>query len=416
MGVPDSNVVDAQDSGPTPFDAGPPPPCVTMAGTRHILDRPGNDRVREPSTLAAMQGGGFLVGLRRYDLAPRDAGAPDAAAGPAFLTDTVDLIALTEDGSPRGAALRLYDGVGHGTTLDDPLLFPTATGAFVLFREQRGLNASDPSFFIRLRAASVDTVGMGAPSTVLREDYARPNMARLTNGNLLGVASVIQEISDSGIPTISPVSMYLAPDGTNLRNDVDINSFVPVDAANSVVRATDDGGAVFVARTNNHLGFLRFTPAGVFDSHGIYEVRTATIPRLDDAASAGDGIVGVYTVAIGARSEVHVIVAGLDTGLRLDRELESFAGEGSTVATAINAYGGVALLWRRGVDANARVRIAVIAPDGTIRVNPTDLVAAANIEGHILAHASGRDISFIVQDGLPPTWGYTFGRACIPGM
>ena len=98
--------------------------------------------------------------------------------------------------------------------------------------------------------------------------------------------------------------------------------------------------------------------------------------------------------------------------------LETFSGEGPTQVTVVPAYGGAALLWRRGVDARARVRVAVVAPDGTIRVAPTDLMMAPNIEGKLAATVvNGRELVFVARDGIRSAmWGYSFGRACIPGM
>jgi hypothetical protein len=62
------------------------------------------------------------------------------------------------------------------------------------------------------------------------------------------------------------------------------------------------------------------------------------------------------------------------------------------------------------------VRVAVVAPDGTIRVTPTDLVSAPNVTGRLAAVAQGRRVSFVAQDGTAPAWGYTFGQACLPAM
>jgi hypothetical protein len=250
-------------------------------------------------------------------------------------------------------------------------------------------------------------------------------MAEVTSGDLLGAAVRIDGVTDAGA-TVVPVGMFLAPDGGSLQpGDLTLTGVVPPDLQSAVMRATDDGGAVLFGRTLNppQFGFVRFYAAGNVDPYGFHPVFGAAVPTVPgptafalDAATVSDAIVAVWSRQVGGRAEVHVVVAGPSGRLRLDQEVESFAGEGATEASAVPAYGGVALLWKRGVDAAARVRVAVVAPEGTVRVPPTDLVAAPDIDGRVVALADGRTVSFVARDGQNRAWGYTFGRACIPGM
>jgi hypothetical protein len=413
--APDIVVPDVQDTGPDVpphFDAGPAPACAVTAMARHVIDRPGGDRVAEPSALVPVAGG-FLAGLRRFDFAPMDGGVLDGGRVPTT-RDSTEILPLDPDGTPRSAPITFYDGAPVGTVTDAPLLFPAPSGAYVIFQESRG-NASDPDFVLRLRGGTVDAMGRGAAPGVLRERYTRPTMTALADGNLLGVSSRFGAVTDGGIVVATPMSLLLGPDGRNVRSqDVNINTFVPLDATVPVMRPTATG-AVMVMRTGGHVGILRFDATGTLDAHGLSEVRGATIPSLDDAAAAGDGVVAVWSrTQPGGRTEVHVVVSSQQGELRLDRELESFTGEGQTVASAVPAYGGVAVLWKRGVDAAARVRVAVVQPDGVVRLAPRDLVAAPNIEGRVVAVASGRRVDFLVRDGIGArAWGYTFGSACI---
>lgn len=411
--VPSDIATDTAPEAPPPFDAGPEPACTVKPVARHIIDRPGGDRVADPSSLLPVMDG-FLVGLRRVDLSSVDGGTTDGGSlRPS--RDSVELLPLDREGLPRSGTVTLYDGVPNGTVTDIPQLFPSPMGAFVVFQESRG-NASDPNFLLRLRSTVVNASGVGVSPSVLRERYPRPVMTALASGNLLGVSARIDPIGDSGVVSATPMSMYLSSDGTNLRpQDVNINAFVPLDITDAVLRPAPDGGARMVFRTQGHMGFLRFDATGAIDARGVYEVRGATIPSLDDAAVAGDAVVGVWSrTQPGGRTEVHVVVASDRGQLRLDREIESYTGEGGTVATAVRAYGGVAILWRRGVDTAARVRVAVVQPDGVVRVSPTDLVAAPGVEGRIVAVTEGRKVSFVVRDVQRRVWGYTFGTACIP--
>jgi hypothetical protein len=394
-----------------PFDAGPRPECTATAQARHILDRPGGDRIADPSALVRVDGG-FLAGLRRVDYAAPDGGVTDGGRVPTS-RDSIELLALGPDGTPRSGPNMFFDGAPDGTVTDLPLLFATPTGAYVVFQESRG-TTRDPDFLLRLRASAVDALGQGALPAELRPRYVRPTMTTLANGDLLGVAAEFGAIGDGGVVGVTPMSMLLAPDGTNLRpRDVSILSSVPLDAADAVMRATEEG-AVMVMRTHGRMGLLPFRAEGIPLPAGILEVRGATVPVLDDAAVAGDGVVGVWSRTQRETTEVHVVVASQRGELRLDHELERFEGEGSTSVTAVPAYGGVAVFWRRGLDANARVRFAVVQPDGVVRTPPRDLVAAPGLSGRVLALVDGRRVEFLARDGqTAANWGYTFGTACL---
>ncbi len=394
------------------FDAGPAPACTAMAAARHIVDRPGGDRAQDPSSFVSVTGG-YLVGLRRIDSAAPDAGLNDAGRLP-IVRDSADLLALDADGMPRGTTVSLYDGVPMGTTPDGPLLFSGGSSAFAVFQEVRG-TASAPDFMLRLQSTTVDAMGMGPLPTLLRDHYPRPSMAQLGDRNLVGVTVRFDIDPDGGIPTATPTAMYLSPSGMNLRPlDVNINSYVPMDVNEPVMRGADDGGSYYVYRSNGHVGFLRFAPNGVIDPRGAVEVNAPAIGTLDDAASVSDGVIAASSRQSGTTTEVRVIVSGPRGALRLDRVLETYMGEGPTVATVVPAYGGVAVLWRRGVDAAARVRFAIVAPDGVVRAGPMDLLPAPGIEGRVLAVVDGRTVAFVVRDGMAPRWGYSFGRACLP--
>jgi hypothetical protein len=328
--------------------------------------------------------------------------------------DSIDVLALADDGTPRGPATLLYDGAPANATTDNPVLVPSGTGAFLVFQESHGM-VGDPGFFVRLRGGVIDAMGMGASPGIFRANYTRPEFTALANQNLFGFSSRVESNSDAGA-VVTPVSMYVTPTGGMIRaNDGDLTNIVPPDAQPFVLTPSDDGGAILVMRTGGQLGLLHFSSQGIADAHGLYTLQGTALPVLDDAASVADGVVAAWSRSNGGTAEVHVLVASDRGALRLDRMLESFMNEGDTVASVVPAYGGAAVLWRRGTGAAARVRFAIVSPDGTVRSEPADLVAAPNVNGRVVAVAHGRRVSFVARDGNAPAWGYTFGQACLPG-
>ncbi|HEX6240206.1 MAG TPA: hypothetical protein VFZ61_04915, partial [Polyangiales bacterium] len=88
----------------------------------------------------------------------------------------------------------------------------------------------------------------------------------------------------------------------------------------------------------------------------------ASSPDVGKVALAADGLdTSLPTRSVDIPFALGVLRAffalawmvGPNLGAVIKRQLEAFDGEGPTVATAARAYGGVALFWRRGVDANA---------------------------------------------------------------
>jgi hypothetical protein len=403
-----------------PFDAGPLPACEETASAWRVVDRPGGDRLSDPAQMLAVDNG-FLVSARyieeRFESAG-DGGAGDASPDGAIvpvtvLADRAIVIPLAEDGTAR-PAVTLLDGASAGTTLSPPRLHRTLAGALALFQEIRG-NASSPDFMLRLHGAVIGNDGVAGPARVLRERVSQPDSTAIAAG-IFGTASRIESVGDGGIVAATPISFLLDAQGGNVRPaDNLLTSAWPLEIFEQRMRTRPDNGAVLVYRGRGTLSFIPFNGQGVPEATGTYDVLGTTIPTLDDAAAVGDAVIAAWSRNIAGTTEVHVIVAGLDHRLRLDRELERFSGEGPTVVTVVPAYGGAALLWRRGVDGNARVRVAVVAPDATVRVAPTDLVAAPNLEGRIAAVADGRRLSFVARDGIrADRWGFTFGRACLP--
>lgn len=403
----------AQDAPPEAafFDPGPSPACSEPGSARHVIDRPGGDRVAEPAALVAVSDG-FLATARRTDNA---APLPDGTLPPP-LRDSVELFALGQDGAPRGQR-NAYDARTAGTQVDTPLLFAREGGAIVLFQESRS-NASAADFLLQLRGGAVDGAGTGAEPAVLRERYPRPTMTRLNDGTLLGVTSRVAAVTPTGMVTTEPVAMHLRPDGTNVAPDASINAFLPFDVLDAVLRASDDGGARLAYRLNGRLGFLRFRPDGAVDARGPIEVRGSEVPDIDDAVAAGDGLVVVGARAAGDSAEVRVTVAGDQGDLRLSRVLETVPlSEGLPAPTAYRGYGGAVLLWTRGATANAKIRVAVVAPDGRVLLEPRDLVSSPDSYGRVAAVVNGRSVSLLVRDGvIPSRWGYSFARACVPSF
>ncbi|MBL8685719.1 MAG: hypothetical protein JNK05_41465 [Myxococcales bacterium] len=421
--VTDSAVADTgADARPPPFDAGPAPMCTITAEARHIVDRPGGDRLADPAQLLAVQGG-FLVSARYVE--ERAAGAGDGGVGdasdsgtiapPVVVADRSIVLPLGADGAPR-PAVTLYDGTPMMTSTTAPRLHRTPTGALAILQEVRG-NASSPDFLLRLHAAEIANDGTASMARVIRDRVALPDTTVMGAG-IFGTSARVESIGDAGLVAASPISILLDSMGRDARPaDVLLTNIWPIEVLEQRMRTRADNGAVLVYRRGTQMAFIPFDARGVPEPTGTFDVVGATVPSLEDAAAVGDGVIGVWSRNIAGTTEVHVVVAGNDHRLRLDQELERFSGEGPTVVSVVPAYGGAALVWRRGVDARARVRVAVVAPDGTIRVAPTDLVSAANIEGRIAVVSDGRQLTFVARDGIrADRWGYTFGRACLPAM
>jgi hypothetical protein len=411
----------AVDVAPPPYDAGPAPSCEGAASARRIVDRPGGDRIADPGELLSV-GDGYLLGAKYVEerLGDPDGGVGDASleAGavihPTVISDRSIVIPLAADGAAR-PAVTLYDGAGEGAATSAPRLHRTSAGALALFQEVRN-NASAPNFLLRTRAAVLGADGAVRSMRIARERVSLPDSTVVAQG-IFGVAARIESIGDGGIVAASPISLLLDQQGMDARPaDTLLTSVFPTEALEPRMRPRADGGALLLFRHEGRLGFIPFDGRGVAEPARSYEVVGATIPTLDDAAVVSDGVVAAWSRTLaGGMTEVHVVVASRNYELRLDREIERYAGEGPTSVTVIPAYGGAALLWKRGVDAMARVRVAVVAPDGTIRVAPTDLIPVPGAEGRLSAVADGRRITFVVRDGTrADRWGYTFGRACIP--
>jgi hypothetical protein len=408
------------DRAPTPFDAGPAPSCTVTASVRHIVDRPGGDLLADPAQLLATSDG-FLVAARYVQQrvgADSDAGAEDASHGGGtipvtVLADRSIVLPLDADGTPR-APVTLRDGVMEGTAMSAPRLHRTMNGVLALFQEVRG-NASAPNFLLRLHAALLANDGSIMSSRVVRERVALPDSTVITAG-VFGTTSRVESVTDGGIVAATPISLLLDAQGMDVRPlDVVLTNIWPNELRESRMRARPDGGAMLVYRNGSRLAFIPFDARGVPEPTGSFDVVGPEIPVLDDATVVGDGVIAGWSRNIAGTTEVHVVVAGFDHGVRLDRELDRFTGEGPTTVSVVPAYGGAALVWRRGVDANARVRIAIVAPDGTVRVPARDLVMAPNIEGRLQVESDGATLTFVVRDGTrPDRWGYTFGRACVP--
>jgi len=410
----------AADRGPMPFDAGPPPSCTVMAVARHIIDRPGGDRLSDPAQLLATADG-FLVAARYVQ--ERVGADPDAGAGDAspeggtlpvtVLADRSIVIPLAVDGTPR-AAVTLRDGVSEGTALSAPRLHRTPNGALALFQEVRG-SASAPNFLLRLHATALANDGAIASTRVARERVALPDSTTMAAG-IFGTASRVEAVGDGGVVSASPISVLFDTQGMDVRAaDVLLTNIWPIELFENRMRTRPDGGAMLVYRRGIQLAFIPFDARGVPEPTGTFDVHGPEVPVLDDATVVGDGVIAGWSRNIAGTTEVHVVVAGFDHGARLDQELDRFTGEGPTTVSVVPAYGGAALLWRRGVDANARVRVAIVAPDGTVRVPARDLVMAPNIEGRLAVESDGATLTFVARDGIrADRWGYTFGRACVP--
>ncbi len=410
----------AIDRGPTPYDAGPPPSCAVMASARHIVDRPGGDRLADPAQLLATSDG-YLVAARYVEERAAsadggvDASADGAVAPSVTVADRSIVLPLAADGAPRPAVV-LRDGATDATSLTAPRLHRTMTGALALFQEVRG-SASAPNFLLRLHASALGNDGAVASTRVARERVALPDSTAMAAG-IFGTAARVEAVGDGGIVAASPISLLFDSQGMDARaTDVLLTSSWPVELFDTRMRTRPDGGAMLVYRRAAQLAFIPFDARGVPEAAGTFDVNGPVVPVLDDAAVVGDGVVAAWSRNVAGTTEVHVVVAGFDHRARLDLEIERYSGEGPTTVTVVPAYGGAALLWRRGVDAAARVRVAVVAPDGTVRVPARDLVSAPNIEGRLAVESDGASLSFVARDGVrSDRWGYTFGRACVPTM
>jgi|LNFM01.1.fsa_nt_gb hypothetical protein len=410
------------DTRPPPYDAGPPPTCTIAAEARHIVDRPGGNRLADPSQLLAVEGG-YLVATKYLEERPAsaDGGVGDASVDSGMIvpfeivSDRSIVLPLGADGAPR-APVTLYEGAPMMTTTSPPRLHRTPTGALAILQEIRG-SASSTDFLLRLHAAAVANDGTASPARVIRERVALPDTTVMGAG-IFGTTSRVESVGDGGLVAASPISILLDLMGQNARpTDVLLTNSWPTEVFEQRMRTRSDNGAVLVYRRGTQMAFIPFDSRGVPEATGTFDVVGANVPTLDDSAALGDGVIGAWSRNIAGTTEVHVVVAGNDHRLRLDQELERFSGEGPTVVSVVAAYGGAALVWRRGVDMRARVRVAIVAPDGTVRVPPMDLVSAANIEGRIAVVSEGRQLTFVARDGIrADRWGYTFGRACLPSM
>ncbi len=402
----------AQDIPPPPYDAGPAPACGVTALVRHVADRPGGDRIEPPAGLVRTASG-FLAGYHHADMGPADGGVGPDAGRP--YSDRMEVLSIAEDGTASAPRV-VYDGTASGERLLGPVFLAAGSGAYAVFDATRG-DPRDPAYDVQLHAGLIAASGVPSTAPVLRARYDVPAMATLASGHLFGVGFAFGAPLDGGILVARPVSISLAADGTELRaGDVDLSVVVPVAFSDPHLCAGDDGDAYYVFREGGRLGFTRFDPSGSPRGRGLFSVAGATLPRVEDAAVAGDGIVAVWSVDALPHASVHAVVVSTDGVLRGQLELDAFDNEGLTVASAVRAYGGVAVLWRRGVGSQARVRVAIVSPDGVLRVPATDLAATPGLDGRVVPWASGREIAFIARDGVAPAWGYVFGRACLAGM
>lgn len=402
------------DRGPLPYDAGPPPSCAITASARHIADRPGGDRVADPAQLVRA-GDGYFVAAR-FVQDGVDGGADGGAdgGGTTVAVDRAIVLPLGADGTPA-ASITLRDGAMERTSMTAPRLHTTSAGTLALFQEVRG-NASSPDFLLRLHSAVLSDAGAISNARVARERVALPDSTVMAAG-VFATAARVENISDGGVVAASPISMLLDAQGMDARPiDVLLTALWPAELFETRMRTRDDGGAMLVYRRGTNLSFIPFDARGVPEPTGTFDVNGPVIPVLDDAVAVGDAVIAAWSRNVAGTTEVRVVVAGFDHAVRLDQEIERFSGEGPTTVSVVPAYGGAALVWKRGVDANARVRVAVVSPDAIVRVAATDLVPMApNLEGRLAVVADGRAITFVARDGTrPASWGYTFGRACIP--
>jgi hypothetical protein len=415
--IEDTSVDSAVDAGAPPWDAGPVPACEGAPRVRRVIERPGGDRVGDPGEMLAI-GGGFLVPGRYVEerLDAPDGGLTDGG-NPFIRTVTADrsvVIALDRDGNPR-PAVTLFDGAPSGASASVPRLHAIGDGVLALSQELRG-TASSMDFLLRTRASVLSADGAIRSSAVARERVSLPESSVVSEG-VFGVAFRIDAVADGGLVTASPIGLLLDRRGMDARSpDTLLTAVFPSEPRDLRMRPRGDGRALLFFSREGQLGFIPFDGRGVPEPAGTFEVRGATAPSIDDAVSVGDGVIAAWSrTLVGGTTEVRVIVASHGHALRLDRELERFTGEGGTSVSVVPAYGGAAVLWKRGVDAMARIRVSVIAPDGTVRLPPTDLAPAPFAEGRVTASAVGRELSFVVRDGTrSERWGWSFGRACLP--
>ncbi|MDP3275422.1 MAG: hypothetical protein Q8Q09_09530 [Deltaproteobacteria bacterium] len=413
-----------EDRAPIPYDAGPPPSCTVMSSSRRIVDRPGLDHVADPVQLIDT-GDGFLVALRAIQMgtstadAGTDASADaraDGSVGDSVLSDRSVILPLSQDGTPS-AAVTLFDGAPTRSSAYAPQLHRTPTGIIALHEEVRG-NASSPEFLLRVHTSIASTRGVVSETRVARNNVSLPDSARIETG-VLALGARIESIGDGGLVSAAPISVHLDFSGMNVRAvDTLLTAIYPTEVFDPHTRTTPEGGAIYAYRRLGRLGFIPFTPNGLLEPTGTFDVPGTNVPLLDDVRAVGDGVIAAWSRNNpGGIAEIHVVIASRSHVLRRETELERFTGEGTTAVSVVPVYGGAALLWRRGVDAQARVRIAVVAPDGTIRVPPQDLIAIPNLEGRVAASAQGRELTIVARDGRTATqWGYSFARVCVPTM
>lgn len=402
---------DVPQDAPVPFyDAGPAPTCAVTTLVRHVADRPGGDTPEAPAGIVRTATG-FLVGYHHGEAgsAP-DAGIVDGG----IFVDRIESMHIGDDGTAAAARI-VYDGAANGTRLLGPAFLPSGNGAIAVFDTTMG-DPRNADYDVQLRASILDADGAPGTPTTLRTRYDMPQIVALTAGNLLSFGYSYGPPLDGGVVAASPVSMFLAADGSNARaNDLDLLSLVPSSITGPQLRAGDDG-AYYLYREGQRLGFLRFGNDGAIAGRFAYGVMGSTVRRIEAAGVVADGVVVAWGEESGTHTSVKAVVASTDGVLRSSLELEAFDNEGNTVASAIPAYGGVAIIWRRGTGTAARLRVAIVAPDGRVRVPATDLVAAPGIDGRLALWSSGREIAFVGVDGAGASWGYTFGRMCLPAM
>jgi hypothetical protein len=405
--------VDARDAPsppppPPPFDAGQVPGCNVAAFTRHILDQSDGVEAIELGGLVATTGG-LLVGVRQ--------GAPRLAPGDAstMRRDTIDVTFVSSQGFAPDGLITLYDSAPMGTDLSPPSMVRTSDGALVLFRASRSIQ-TQPDYTTALLVARVDAQGRRVGDSTSLAGRGDPFATALPDGTAFVLAPRVVRQSDAGFVVAAPNVLRVRPNGSVIDvGGVDLTGLIPVTADSVLMRSTREGAAALF-RIATDLQMVRFDAMGVVDPRGYYS-RDVFAPRLDDGVALVDGNIVAWDDDRGLTHTIRVAVTAPDGTLRGVTTLDSFGDPASPVVSVTASYGGAAVTWIRGNGNTAMLRGTVMQPNGVMRAPVRDLLPVPGADGRLLTVGEGRELSFVARDrGLrgPASTGITVGRLCLP--
>lgn len=379
-------------------DAGPPPSCsLTPSFVTFAPDFDG-DRDEDPTDFAAIEPGGPWAFAYK---ATEDMGMMTRES-------RIEVRTVDATGTDLGLAV-LESQTAADVRLDHARAQPAGGGLFAVW--SRGTtDAAGALVSTQVMFATVGATGaIAQPAMPLFEMATSPFLATDAPSDVWVERSDVEFLG--AITGVTPRIQHLDASGAEVDPAVPLMSHIQPEGTDVVLRADEEGLAVFYRLAPSTVNVFPLTRAGV--PRGAPRSLTGVL-SLDGAALARDAVAVAWTEASGGTSRVSVVVAdrsGVERG-RVMLE-ESAMGEPMRAAV-VPAWPGFVVAWRIGEGDAARLRIASVTIEGMQATAAVDWIRTPNATGKLFAVTDGAIVTVGQRTRNMMGASLSLARRCVP--